>query len=235
MVLRIIDIETTGEDPAVDGIIEIASVDAVRHGKPTRPVQCLVNPGMAISPLASAVHHIVDADVRNALPIDKVISNFAGADVYVAHNRQFEQEFLSPHLGDVVWLCTYRCALRLWPNLPKHSLQALRYQLGYARPFDLTDAELAPHRALPDCYVTAAVLIALLNKAQEDGVDFKTLLSWSAEPPLMAVFSSGMHRGERFDAVDRSYLQWIIDKSNLDDGAKFSARYWLTPPAERLP
>lgn len=227
MTLRIIDIETTGEDPATDRIVEIASVDAVRGAKPSRPMSDLVNPGIPIPPLASAVHHIVDADVRHARTIKDIIPQYAGADIYVAHNASFEAGFLAQHLGDVTWLCTYRCALRLWPDFPKHSNQALRYQLGYVRPFDLTGDELIPHRALPDCYVTAATLIAILAKASEDGIEFKTLLEWSAEPPLMTVFSFGKHRGQRFDAVDPDYLRWIIDKSDLDVGAKFSAGYWL--------
>jgi len=33
MVVRVIDIETTGIDPATDAIIEIASVDLVRGGE----------------------------------------------------------------------------------------------------------------------------------------------------------------------------------------------------------
>ena len=40
----------------------------------------------------------------------------------------------------------------------------------------------------------------------------------------------GKYRGTRFDAVaanDPDYLRWIIEKSELDDGVKQSAAYWL--------
>lgn len=49
--IRLIDIETTGIDPATDAIIEIASIDLVRGGGITNAMDTLVPPG------ASAIHH----------------------------------------------------------------------------------------------------------------------------------------------------------------------------------
>ena len=43
--IRVIDIETTGTDPAADAIIEIASVDLLRGGGITNPMDTLVRPG----------------------------------------------------------------------------------------------------------------------------------------------------------------------------------------------
>lgn len=232
MTIRIIDIETTGESPETDAIIEIASVDAARNAKPTRPISRLVNPGRPIPPLSSAIHHIVDADVIHAPTIDQVIGAFAGADVYVAHNSSFEAGFLAKHIGDVKWLCTYRCALRLWPDLPKHSNQALRYQLGYPKPFDLTSEELTPHRALPDCYVTAAVLIEVLRVAGEQGVAFAELLEWSKQPPLMTTVGFGKHKGAKWEDLPEDYLDWIVTKSDLDADTKWNAKHWRTERAK---
>ena len=42
--IRVIDIETTGIDPAADAIIEIASVDMVRGGGITNAMNTLVRP-----------------------------------------------------------------------------------------------------------------------------------------------------------------------------------------------
>lgn len=227
MVIRVIDIETTGIDPEVDRIIEIASVDARRDGKPTNPMSSMVNPGMLIPPLSSAVHHIVDADVRHADPIDKVIGVFKGADIYVAHNAAFEKSFLTRYLGNVKWLCTYKCALRLWPDFESHSNQALRYLLGYPRPFDLPLSELDPHRALPDCYVTAAVLIEVLQEANEQETTFAELMEWSEQPALKTRMTFGKHKGKRFDEATRDYLEWLL-RSDMDEDTKFSARHWLS-------
>lgn len=61
-----IDIETTGIDPAADATIEIASVDLVRDGGITNAMDTLVRPTKPIPPGASAVHHIIDDDVAHA-------------------------------------------------------------------------------------------------------------------------------------------------------------------------
>jgi DNA polymerase III epsilon subunit-like protein len=52
--IRVIDIETTGIDPATDAIIEIASVEMVRGGGITNAIGTLVRPGIPIPPGASA-------------------------------------------------------------------------------------------------------------------------------------------------------------------------------------
>ena len=65
--IRVIDIETTGIDPDSDEILEIASVDMVRGGGITNPMNTPIPPG------ASAVHHLIDEDVRNAPPLSEVI------------------------------------------------------------------------------------------------------------------------------------------------------------------
>ena len=69
--IRVIDIETTGIDPATDAIIEIASVDMVRGGGITNAMDTLVRPGKPIPPGASAIHHIIDEDLKDAPPLSR--------------------------------------------------------------------------------------------------------------------------------------------------------------------
>jgi len=76
----------------------------------------LVRPGIPIPPEASAVHHLIDEDLADAPPLMNAIHLFRGADAYVAHNADFEQSFLGPRLGEATWVCTYKCALRIWPG-----------------------------------------------------------------------------------------------------------------------
>lgn len=48
------------------------------------------------------------------------------------------------------------------------------------------------------------------------------LVQWSVEPVLLAVFGFGKHRGERFDAGPRDYLEWIEDgRNDLREDVKF--------------
>jgi exodeoxyribonuclease X len=223
MTLRIIDIETTGTDPVTDAIIEIASVDLLADGTITNQVSTLVRPGIPVPPEASAVHHLIDEDLAGAPPLMNAIHLFRGADAYVAHNADFEQSFLDPLLGEATWVCTYKCALRIWPDLPAHNNQALRYRQGFVNPFGIDRHTLSPHRALSDAIVTAAVFTEIMKHAT-----WPELVQWSSEPALLSVFRFGKHRGERFDAVPIDYLQWIVEGQNeLSEDVKASARYWL--------
>jgi exodeoxyribonuclease X len=121
MVVRVIDIETTGIDPMVDVVIEIASVDLLRDGTITNQRSTLVRPPVPVPAESSAVHHLIDEDVAFAPPLDDVLDQFKGANAYVAHNADFERAFLEHLLGDALWACTYKCALRIWPDLLSHS------------------------------------------------------------------------------------------------------------------
>ena len=43
------------------------------------------------------------------------------------HRAQFEQRYCRPSLtGGTSWICTWKCALWLWPHLPRFSNQMLR-------------------------------------------------------------------------------------------------------------
>jgi exodeoxyribonuclease X len=226
--LRVIDIETTGTDPTNSAIIEIASVDMVKGGGITNPMQTFVSPGRPIPPVASAVHHILDEDVANAPTLAEAIERFRGADAYIAHNADFERSFLAANGGDYLrWICTYKCALRIWPDAESHSNQALRYQLGLANPFGQPRESINPHRAASDVIVTAAIFEQMVALSS-----WGDLVRWSSEPALHTRFSFGKHRGARYDAVDPSYLEWMLGQSTMDEGAKFSARYWLAKRTE---
>lgn len=69
MVVRVIDIETTGTDPVADAVIEVASVDVLADGTITNRQSTLVRPGIPIPPEASAAHHLIDEDLAGAPPL----------------------------------------------------------------------------------------------------------------------------------------------------------------------
>jgi exodeoxyribonuclease X len=224
MIIRCLDIETTGLDATKDAIVEIASVDPRRDGSIISTAETLVQPGIPVSPAASAIHHLIDADLKCAPALADVIQRFVGADVYVAHNCSFEKSFLDGYIGQAVWVCTYKCALRVWPDLESYSNQALRYQLGLINPLGIDRATLVPHRTLSDAIVTAAILIELLKHA-----GWNELLQWSEEPALLTILAFGKYRGQRFNAVPKDYLRWIAEAPNsLRDDVRSSARYWLS-------
>jgi exodeoxyribonuclease X len=137
MTVRVIDCETTGADPAVDEVIEIASVDLCKEGGITNQQEYLICPTIPVPPEASAVHHLTYRDLTGKPPLKEVLAFFRGADAYVAHNCDFEKSFLGEHLGDAQWVCTWKCALRVWPDYPFHKNQVVRYRLGLVDPFGI--------------------------------------------------------------------------------------------------
>lgn len=51
-----------------------------------------------------------------------------------------------------------------------------------------------------------------------------------SEGELMAsirVMKFGKHKGMKFEDAPCSYLEWIRDKSDMNEDTKFTARYWL--------
>ena len=132
-------------------------MDLLKDGTIANQRTTLVRPPITVPPEPSAVHHLIDEDLAFAPQLDDVLDQFKGADTYVAHNADFERSFLAHLLGDALWACTYKCTLRIWPDVLSHSNQALRYRLGLVNPFGIDRHTLSPHRALSDAIVTAAV------------------------------------------------------------------------------
>lgn len=225
--IRIFDVETTGIDPQKDKVVEIAAydLDPKAHAV-TRAGAYLVKPGIAIPPEACAVHHIRDEDVANAYQFAVIWeAYFANPAVkfYAAHNCAFEQGFIPAPEG-VRWLCTYKCALRAWPDAPGHSNQVLRYWRGLDKRagFDRERALLA-HRAEPDAYVTAWLLDELI--AEHGGA---TLVRWTSEPKLFPTLTFGKHYGAKWADVPGDYLGWLRDgQHDMDPDWRYGAQVEL--------
>lgn len=227
MVLRVLDIESTGVDPEKDRVVEIASVDITRDRTLTNYKEFLVNPGIPIPPRSSAVHHIIDADVEGEPTFEQVLPEFLGATCLIAHNAAFEQSFLERH-GLKPWVCTYKCALRVWPEWEQHTNQYLRYRLGHIDPMGHERQTINPHRALSDVIVTAGIFVELLQHAK-----WADMVKWSAEPPLTTIIPFSKHRGKRWDEVDEGFLDWVLKQPDMDEGHKFSAKHWKLVRAQK--
>jgi exodeoxyribonuclease X len=222
--VRVIDLETAGTGGA--DVCEIGWQDVVRGddgrwtvddaGRGAR----FVNPGRPISPATMAIHHILDAQVAGA-PFWKdaappVLRPERGVLALAAHRATFEQRYCTaPLCGGTEWICTWKCALRLWPHLESFSNQMLRYQ---RMPEGLDHATGLPaHRAMPDAYVTAHHLRDMLNEAS-----LEQLLAWSREPGLLPRVPRGPHRGAPWPALALPELQALAQERDLD--IRFSAQ-----------
>ncbi|WP_421522150.1 exonuclease domain-containing protein [Ochrobactrum quorumnocens] len=229
--IRVIDLETAGNGRT--DVCEIGWQDVARNadGRWALTEQRgarFVNPGRAISAETMAIHHIVDAQVADAphwKDIAPQILRNAAVGALAAHRAAFEQRYCTPQLtGGLPFICTWKCALRLWPELPRFSNQMLRYQ---RMPKGLVhELGLPAHRALPDAYVTAHHLRDMLNTAS-----LNQLLAWSAEPGLLPRVPSGPDRGKGWDRISAQTLNAFLQ--DRDDDIRFSARTELIRRGER--
>lgn len=203
--LRVIDTETCGLQ---GGIVEVASVDVIA-GQIVNPMSDLISPDRPISHQAMAVHKITEAMVRGKPTIEQAISRYHGSPYYVAHNASFDRRMLPEMHGE--WICTMALSRRLWPGL-KYSNQALReaLQLEVTPP-----ADLHAHRAMYDCYVTAALLIRIMSFSGWDAPEMIRRINVKGS---FNTFPFGKYRGQKVDDVAKSdpgYLKWML--KNIPD------------------
>lgn len=227
MILRAVDVETSGLDPVHGAsVVEIGWCDVVDlpKDKPedvmqwaiSAPRSILVNPGHPIPPDCSAVHHITDTDVAGAPKFSEALPALLkdGPDVVLcAHVAKFEQLFITV---PATWICTWKVALHLAPNARSHSLQTLRYWLKLD-----VDRKLAepPHRAGPDAYVCAHLIVRMLAK-----LTVQEMIEISSRPAVLGKLYFGKHAGVPIAQVPSDYLDWIIGQSGMDEDVRFTAR-----------
>lgn len=233
-VIRVLDVETTGLDPALHRICEIATVDIVitpvseqnadgmtDPGKVApiiargRMWSSLVNPERKISPEAMGVHDITDDMVKDAPKLPDLLSLIKTVDdvqpgrtpdYFAAHNNRFDQRFINPVQG-TPWIDMLRVAYWLWPEAPSHKNNVLRYWLGIKLDPMATGPDGArSHRALFDAYVTAS----LLRKAMMCGVSLEEMVEISSQPAVLPYFTFGEHAMKPIEQVPSSYLDWIL-------------------------
>ena len=229
--VRVIDLETAGT--LATDVCEIGWQDVVQEADGRWSVgeergAAFVNPGRPISIATMAIHHIQDEAVAGA-PFWKdaappVLRPEGGVLALAAHRAAFEQRYCTPALsGGAAWICTWKCAMRLWPELQSFSNQMLRYQ---RRPEGLDhETGLPAHRAMPDAYVTAHHLRDMLN-----AVPLEQLLAWSAEPCLYPRVPRGPERGMAWASLGLEPLRALA--RDLD--VRFSAETELRRRGEAV-
>ncbi len=220
MRVAIVDTETSGLSKD-DKLVEFALV-MLENGKVIETHESLVNPGIEIPPEASAVHHLTNDDVANAMPHEmaqKFITEWLyEADVVAAHNLAFDVKFL-PELKGKQKVCTFRTAKHL-VEAPSYSNQALRYRLKLKPELP---THLAPHRALYDSLVTAELFNHLVGIAGS----IQTLIDLTAKPVIAQKISFGKHAGQAFKDLPLSYLHWLANLEGKDDDFIATVRYWI--------
>lgn len=171
----IVDIETTGLDPAVDEIIEIGAIK-VENREIKDIFNKLAKPEKPIPQNIVELTGITQDILNNELPIKPVLSQFAdflGDRIIVAHNAEFDTSFL--RLKMKKWLnkgldnfiaCTLLMSRDILPNLENHKLPTV------ARYFNLDIANR--HRAIGDAELTYQIWLKFLDKLKDRKLTTKT-------------------------------------------------------------
>jgi polyribonucleotide nucleotidyltransferase len=154
----VVDTETTGTDPKMADLVEIAAI-RIKGGKIADRWSTLVNPGRSI--MGHQMHGLTDKDVKGA-PSPKEAAGtfvaFAGSATIVGHSVGFDLGFIEEALGD---------GYRFTPDRYLDTLVLAREGYpGFSESYKLTDlarffgiALEANHRALPDAEATAELLL----------------------------------------------------------------------------
>ena len=218
--IHVIDVETTGLDPAVDRIVEIAAVSVALRPRPhieALALDTLVNPGVPIGPVARAVHHIGDemvADAPRFKALHPRLGELARSGPFAAHRAAFDRAFTGSRRP---WICTWRLARHLWPEAPRHANQVLHYYLGLEIDPRFTQGrDIVAHRARGDALVSAALLVRALEHAPAGADPSGWALELSARPVLLPLATFGRHKGEHWADVPQDYIRYLVSQP-LDD------------------
>lgn len=161
--IALVDVETTGRDPAADRVVEVGI--AVARGGVITSRGWLVDPGLPIPADATAVHGITDEDVRYSPAFADIAGELREAVagcVPAAYNAAFDRAFLEAEcaragvkapFGAVEWLDPLVWARELQKEHRSRALGEVCARLGIDHQ--------AAHRARGDAEAALRVLFAL--------------------------------------------------------------------------
>jgi DNA polymerase-3 subunit epsilon len=171
--LVFVDLETTGGNAACHRITEVGIV-RMKDDRVVEEWSSLVNPECRIPAYIEAFTGITNEMVAGAprfsdlaaLVLEKLRSPTLESPIFVAHNARFDYSFLRTEFRrlDVPFsarvLCTVKLSRRLFPEYPRHSLDAVmeRHRLTCA----------ARHRALGDARVLGDFWARLRSEIPEE-------------------------------------------------------------------
>lgn len=170
-----------------------------------------------------AIHHLTREDFGDDLKscteglLNDFVMSSQRPDFLVAHNAAFESQHIPAVVTDgLEWICTVKAARSIWPEAPGYSNQVLRYWRGIRLD---PNVAMPPHRAGPDAWVTAHLLIDLLRTASVDD-----LLSVTQAPSQLDRVPFGRYRGRDWTVPPSDYLRWLVSEPDMANDVLVRAR-----------
>jgi DNA polymerase-3 subunit epsilon/exodeoxyribonuclease X len=153
----------------------------------------------------------------------------------IAHNIKFDMGMIEKEgfVNQYQIIDTLRCAKHLFPELPYHRLQYIRYALEL---YKVEQAEASKHNitikahdAIGDVLVMKLFLTKLVTRCREIYPDYnpiEKLVDLTKTPVMIKTFRFGKYRGREIAEVaneDPGYLNWMrTSMTDLDEDMKYT-------------
>lgn len=232
------DTETTGNQED-DKVIQFGAMIVDQKGK-VEAFNELCSTDVAIKLEAMEVHNITPA-----LLIGKpkaVETNFyrkleelnSNENYLIAHNISFDMGMIKKEgfVNQYQLIDTLRCAKHLFPELPYHRLQYIRYALELYKIEEIEAAKhnitIKAHDAIGDVLVMKLFLSKLVGKCREIYPDYnpiEKLVDLTKTPVFIQTFKFGKYKGKDVEVVakeDPSYLNWMRGNMELDEDLRYT-------------
>lgn len=184
----IVDTETTGLNPAGDrctevgailysltsaaSLVEFSAITPCGHTKPE--AEALTGITRAMIGEAETVRIIIERETGCPYLSEMVAALATTAEVVVAHNAEFDKQWLEPETCALPWLCTME-DFRFPGVAPAQSLTSLALALGVP--------VVSAHRALTDCRLISAIF----TRCHELGHDLQKLFAVAQRPQRLFI------------------------------------------------
>ena len=232
------DTETTGNQED-DKVIQFGAMIVDQKGK-VEAFDELCSTDVAIKLEAMEVHNITP-DLLNGKP-KAIETNFykkleelnSNENFLIAHNISFDMGMIKKEgfVNQYQLIDTLRCAKHLYPDLPYHRLQYIRYALELYKTETAEAAKnnitIKAHDAIGDVLVMKLFLTKLVGKCREMYPDYnpiEKLVDLTKTPVFMKTFKFGKHKGKDIESVareDAGYLNWMRTNMELDEDLRYT-------------
>lgn len=223
----VIDSETTGVDVNA-AVCEVAWAEIGEDFGILSQHQSILDPVVMISPSASGVHGLTNADCESYPTLAEYFSQddpscygkkLKGPAVVMGHRVGFDMRFLAPHFEQPpLEIDTLRWVRRLYPDMENHQLSTCIFALNLPR-------SAGAHRAMADVYSAYHLVRHICERT---GMTLPQLAEASIGPMEISVVPFGKHKGMPFSTVPKSYLRWMKENmTDLDQDMRYTIQLLL--------